>query len=96
MASGARMGWITGVFSFAIMVALMTAGLVLLYQAGPAARKQLPQGDPNVDQFLKMLNDPGGSAVFAILGALIMSFFLLTTLTMLGGALAAKLSDKRA
>jgi len=93
--SGARMGWITGIFSFALVVALGTATLVILSSdSGAIARKQLSQA-PNGEQVLKMLNDPAGSAAI-IAFELLMLFILLTTLTMLGGALAAKISEKRA
>jgi hypothetical protein len=89
------MGWITGIFSFALVVALGTATLVILSSdSGAIARKQLSQA-PNGEQVLKMLNDPAGSAAIIIF-ELLMLFILLTTLTMLGGALAAKLSEKRA
>ena len=92
--SGARMGWITGILSFALVVALSTAVLVVLSSDNGAIRKQFSQV-PNGAEFLKLLNDPvQGAGV--ILFALLIWFVLLTTLTMLGGALAAKLSEKRA
>ena len=96
--SGARMGWITGIFSFAMFVAVFTAAVVAISNQGGLVnfyRKQVAVQDPNVEQVLRTLNDPAGSAM--LIGVfLVMFFVLLTTLPMLGGALGAKLSERRA
>lgn len=96
--SGARMGWITGIFSFAMFVALITAAMIAISDQGGLAafyKKQAAGQDPNVEQAIKILSDPAGASVFMIF-VLVMFFVLLTTLPMLGGALGAKLSERRA
>ncbi|MGA2599659.1 MAG: zinc-ribbon domain-containing protein [Bryobacteraceae bacterium] len=96
--SGARMGWITGIFSFAMFVALFTVQVISLSNEGGLVafyKKQMPTQDPNIEQIMKGLGDPVISAVL-IIAALVMFFVLFTTLPMLGGAVGAKLSDRRA
>jgi hypothetical protein len=91
--AGVRMGWITGVLMFAIIVALFTAFVVLfgnnaLFQAeiksmsDPRAREML-QG------VLKIIQDRTALALF-----LMQSFVLVTCLCMAGGALGAKLAGR--
>jgi hypothetical protein len=91
--SGARMGWITGVFSFVIVTVQFTAAvLVTSSQGGIAAllRAQLPADDARTQEVLKLLQEP--SALVAMMAfVLLMLFLLLTVLPTLGGALGAKL-----
>ena len=96
MRSGARLGWITGIFSFAIFVAMATAAMIAFSSQGglESLKKQMPAQDPNVEQVMKMLADPASAAMF-IAFVLVFLFVVLTTLPMLGGVLGAKLSDKR-
>jgi hypothetical protein len=96
VASGARLGWIAGIFSFAFTVTITTAVLTMSRDTAAAAfTKNLPPGDPRTAEVMKMLNDPAGSVAIVVF-TLVLFFVLLTTLTMLGGALGAKLSDRRA
>jgi hypothetical protein len=96
--SGARMGWITGIFSFVIVTVQATAAvLVTSSQGGFAAllRAQFPPNDARTQEVLKMLQDP--SALIAMMVfVLLMMFLLLTVLPTLGGALGAKLLTKEA
>lgn len=97
MRSGARIGWITGIFSFAMFVAMSTAAMVAISNQGGLAnfyKKQMPAQDPNVEQVIKLLSDPAGSALFIVL-FLVLFFVVFTTLPMLGGAVGAKVSERR-
>ena len=94
--SGARIGWITGIFSFAIVVAMGTLTMLAISAEGgfENIRKQLPAQDPNFDEAIKMLGDPSRALLVMVFG-LVFLFVLVTTLPMLGGAVRAKLSEKR-
>jgi len=99
--NGARMGWITGIFSFVIIAAFIMLSLVVITTQGKALMDQMrqyqgPLMHPSSDQIAmmtKLLQDPAALAVSAI-GGLIMLFILLTALPMLGGALGAKVFAK--
>ena len=102
MRSGARIGWITGVFSFAMFVAMFTAIMIGVATEGGLAevyknhKNQMPPPDPTVQQTLdKLLSDPTAMVMFILL-VLVFFFVVFTTLPMLGGAVGAKLSEKRA
>lgn len=93
--SGARMGWITGVFSFAIATIFFTLSVLLITNRGGFStfyREQL-QGrmarDADVEKFLELLQNPAGlgTVLFLTLGLL---FVLFTIFPTLGGALGAK------
>lgn len=95
--SGARIGWITGIFSFAMFVAIFTVAMIGIANQGGLAnaiKKQMPAPDPNVEQVIRWLSDPAGSALFMIF-CLVFFFVVLTTLPMLGGAVGAKVSERR-
>lgn len=94
--NGARMGWITGIFSFGIVAALMTLTVVLLATQGQKILDQAQALHPTPEQMAmmtKMVQDPSMLAT-SMLGALVMLFILLTALPMLGGALGAKVFAK--
>lgn len=95
MRGGARLGWITGIFSFVLFMIMFTLLIVAVTTPGGAAAFRTGPGmnDPNVQQALKALSDPA-TAVTGIVATLIMMFILLTTLPMLGGAVGAKLAAK--
>jgi hypothetical protein len=89
--SGARVGWLTGLFSFVLFLFIFTVVELALNSSGMLElQKNAAMQDPNVKQALKSLSDPG-----AVIGAVVSMFLLLPTLPMLGGALAAKLSEKK-
>ena len=87
--AGARLGWMTGIFSFAIATVLV-AGVMLSLSL---SRQQYMGKDPNLDQVIKMMDDRG-TMVGVLLFVLLILFVLYTLLPMLGGALCAKVLEK--
>lgn len=94
---GLRLGWITGILTFAIMTVLFTVAIVpaAMNAGGLAAlfeqqMRNMPAGDPNVEEALRMLRNPAGLAtvMFVMLG---MFFALITLLCTVGGALGARI-----
>ena len=87
LGAGVRMGWMTGVLTFAIL-AVFFAGFVVMLNSG-GMREVFEQQfgkDPRVQQTLSMIQN-----VPDVLG-LLANFFIFTTfLSMAGGALGAKL-----
>jgi hypothetical protein len=94
--SGARMGWITGIFSFTFVTILFTVAMVAISNEGgleKVLRSQLPPNDARTEQLTQALNNPAtlaGGLVFSVL----MLFIILTVLPVLGGALGAKVLAK--
>ena len=96
--SGARIGWITGIFSFTIMTVQFTAGILISSTQGgiPALlRAQLPQNDARTQEVLRLIQEPAALAAMMVF-VLLMLFLLLTVLPTLGGALGAKLLTREA
>ena len=94
--SGARMGWITGIFSFTIVSVLFTGVLVAISSQGGLAsffrqhRDELSASGAQVDDVLKAMDNP--TALAGALVMILMLFFcMLTLLPTLGGALGAKI-----
>ena len=96
---GARMGWITGVFCFAIATVFFTISVVIISGRGGLAsfyREQFSaRGAPEagVEQFLEVLQSPTGLGVVLLL-SLVFLFLLFTLLPTVGGALGAKVLEK--
>jgi hypothetical protein len=96
--SGARLGWITGIFAFLIMMVMFTLS-VLLLAAGEGVQQSFREmlsmrGSPEVaQQFDALINSPGGLG-FLLFGMLLTSFIMLTILATVGGALGAKVLEK--
>jgi hypothetical protein len=91
--NGAHLGWISGLFGFAITTVLLTVIVMALSDPAvlAAMREQLkvsPAG-PDVNQVLDTLRSPSGIFV-----ALLVSFLLFTVLPAFGGALGAKFLDR--
>ncbi len=91
---GLRMGWITGVFTFAMMTVLFTLGAAA-QRGGLAALFQqqlqnLPSGYPNIEEMRQLLQTPAGLAAITLFG-LAASFAITTSLCTAGGALGAKI-----
>jgi hypothetical protein len=91
---GLRMGWITGVFTFAMMTVIFTlaaaaqrGGLAAIFQQ---QLQNLPSGYPNVEEIRQILQTPAGLATVTIFG-LAASFAITTSLCTAGGALGAKI-----
>ena len=96
---GARMGWITGIFSFTIVTAVFTAAIVAISSQGGIAaylrqhRDQLVASGAQADAFAQALDDPAALAG-GMLFLLVMLFAILTILPTVGGALGAKVLPK--
>lgn len=97
---GARVGWITGIFTFVIATVFFTAGMAVLSASGDLskayeeslARMNLPPD--SVERFRKMLEDPRTFA-FTLIAGLVFQFLFLTIFCSLGGALGARLRGSR-
>ena len=93
--SGARLGWITGVFSFTICTVQLTASVLAASSEGSLAhvmkdmKERLPPNDAGTQQVLQWLQDPSGMAMFMLMGLFLM-FILLTVLPVVGGVIGAK------
>ena len=91
--AGVRLGWITGVFMFAITTVIFTLTVVPMAANGGITalfRQQLKNPtDPNVQEALRLLETAPG--LFAILLVMLfMLFVFITLLSMAGGALGSK------
>ena len=97
--SGARMGWITGIFSFTIVAVFLTLSLAAVSAQGGIADKIRDYQGPfhlkteQLDAVVKLLQDPTSLAL-AVAEALVILFVILTALPVLGGALGAKVLAK--
>jgi hypothetical protein len=92
--SGARMGWITGVLSFAILTVILTFALFAINRMGGfgAVRDQMSSvqmSQKDIDEVAATLQSPMG-----ILRLLASIFVVMTLVPMAGGALGAKLLNK--
>ncbi|MDX1982196.1 MAG: zinc ribbon domain-containing protein [Bryobacteraceae bacterium] len=96
---GARMGWLTGIFTFAISTVFFTLAILLISQQGGLSnfyREHLPgirPDDPNIDKVLEYLQNPAGLATFVFL-SLGLLFAMFTIFPTLGGALGAKVFER--
>jgi hypothetical protein len=94
--SGARIGWITGIFSFTFVSILFTVAIVALSSQGDFTKQllsQFPANDARADMVQQALSSPA-----LILGVvvlyLVMFFIIFTALPIIGGALGAKVLEK--
>jgi hypothetical protein len=98
VSSGAKLGWITGVFSFVISTIMVTAAVVLSGEKlAESMRKQATvmwSHDPNYQQILSTFENPATFAT-AIIFALLFFFVLLSVASVAGGALGARFSNKQ-
>jgi hypothetical protein len=91
---GARMGWITGVLSFALLTVLFTLSVVAIQKAGGLAvlkdrLQDFSIQQSAVDEAAKLLQSP-----MEILRSLVMMFIVITLTCTAGGALGAKILSK--
>jgi hypothetical protein len=91
---GARMGWITGVISCALLTLLFGFFMLAIRQMGSLdaikdGLKDFAFQQGSVDEAIKMLQDPS-----RMLRSLIATFVMLTLTCTAGGALGAKLLGK--
>lgn len=97
--AGARMGWITGLFSFVISTVLFTFSVLMISNKGgfEAFYKEQMQShmsqQADMEQFLQLLQTPAGLAVVLFL-TLAMLFILFTVFPTLGGVLGAKVLER--
>lgn len=95
--NGARLGWITGVFTSVLLTVMSTVSV--LASGGKLADeyKQQMQGmaahDPNYQQALNLIQNPTTFATL-ILAVIIFLFILLSIASIAGGALGARFSNK--
>lgn len=92
--SGARMGWITGVMSFALITLLFTFSMLAIQRAGGMAvvrdrLHDLAIQQSTIDEAMKLLQNPA-----EIFRSLIVMFVVMTLTCTAGGALGAKLLRK--
>jgi hypothetical protein len=93
--SGARIGWITGIFGFTITTVLSTLVTLAASSQGKLTeilRSQAP--DPSQAEMINQVMREPATLVVVILISLVMLFILLTALPILGGALCAKFLEK--
>lgn len=91
---GARMGWITGVISCALLTLLFAFFMLAIRQMGGLdaikdSLKDLAFQQSSVDEAVKMLQDPS-----RMLRSLMATFVMLTLTCAAGGALGAKILGK--
>ena len=92
--SGARLGWICGIFFFVILAVLLAAiAAVVSDPANVAKMKEqlnaLKQPAAGLDQAVEAFQHPG-----RVIGELAQMFLLFTVLPAFGGAVGAKLLDR--
>jgi hypothetical protein len=94
---GARMGWISGVFSFVISTVLFTAGLLIsgkgLVPMFEENLKTAGLDSANTGKAMEMIRDPNVLVIFVVL-MLIFNFLLVAVVSSLGGALGARLTRR--
>lgn len=89
MESGVRLGWITGLLMFAMLVVLFVVSMFAIRALGGVAVVQAQfktAFDPKVLEALKALENAPEMA-----GQLVVMFFFVTCLSMAGGALGARI-----
>lgn len=94
--SGARMGWITGIFCFILVSVIFTIAMVAITSQGGLEKQletQLSPNDPRWEMVRQALSNPA-IIVAALILYLMLFFVILTALPMIGGALGAKLLEK--
>jgi hypothetical protein len=97
---GARVGWITGIFTFVIATVFFTAGMAMLSASGELvkayeeslSRMNLPTD--SVERLRQLLSEPKTFALTMIAG-LVFQFLFLTIFCSLGGLLGARLRGGR-
>ncbi len=96
MLHGAHLGWISGIFGFAIMAAILALLAVALSdQSVVDSMRQQLQGaaarQAQIDQMIQIVHNPS-----MMLSGVVVIFFLFTVFPAFGGALGAKFLDPAA
>ena len=93
--SGARLGWITGVFMSVVLLLLATAMIVLMTnQEFLAALRAQKEAQPQVEELLKLAERPEQLGLTMLLSLLVTSVTV-SMMASVGGALGAKWLDGR-
>jgi hypothetical protein len=95
--SGARIGWITGIFSFTLVTVLFTVATVAVSTQGGFAqqiRSQFPANDARAEMIKQVFSNPAMIAGVIVL-YLMLFFVIFTALPTIGGALGAKVLEKQ-
>jgi hypothetical protein len=93
--SGARMGWLTGIFAFVISTVLFTLSMVAMMSRGGLAEiyrqnaGNLGLSAERVDEVVKLLENPAMVGL-ALVFFLLFQFMVVTTFSSAGGALGAR------
>jgi hypothetical protein len=95
--SGARLGFMTALWAFLVVVVMCVLLAVLI--SSPELRSEIidkltSQGNPATEQILKMLNDPR-RFILLMMGELLVNFCLFTFPSMLGGMLGVRFAAKK-
>jgi hypothetical protein len=95
ISSGARMGWITGLFSFVIFTVLFTISFVQQVRSGELYKNlgNVPFFQGSATELRELLSNPLYLALNVLL-SLAFLFVLFTSLPIAGGALGAKVLSK--
>ncbi len=96
--SGAHLGWMTGIFGFAIVTVFFTINMILISRRGGLGafyREQFSDrlDEAGVEQVLQLFQSPAGVGGI-VLVTLIFLFLVFTLLPTLGGALGARILSK--
>ena len=97
--SGARIGWITGVFAFVLTLVVLTMAMVAISSNGDLISAWTEQmrlqggNDPGIEQAVEVMRQPTSFALLILLVIAIL-FGVTTILPSLGGVLAAKVFEK--
>ena len=95
VANGARLGWISGIFVFAIAIFVFTVQMVTLTPAAmmTTLREQMTKNyaatEVQINQVITFLASPSGIGTIVLF-----SFVMITLLPALGGAVGAKLLNR--
>ena len=87
--AGARLGWMTGLFSFTASLVLLTIQILNFSQFKEEAARR----DPRIQQLSGMIGDQA-LMIGVIVFGLIFFFLLFALLPMVGGAICAKVLEK--
>ncbi len=97
--SGAKLGFITGVFGFVFSTVLSTISTLTLASRSSIVEQYRAQLDKQglppeaLDQMTRLLESPGTLVVLMLIG-MALSFLLGTVISSIGGALGAKILEK--
>ena len=91
--NGARLGSITGVFCFLVVMVVFTINLLVIASSSEVRQAFLEMLESSAPEAAQLLNSPGGMATLLV-GSLFAGFIMLTVASTVGGALGAKVLEK--